>query len=201
MGKTLILNGSPRAPKSNSKRLAALFAAASRTETAYAEITNRNHDALRAQMASCSDLLLVFPLYADALPVGLLNFLKYLEEHPLDHRPTLSVLINCGFLEYQQNEIAIRMLRLFSERNGYPFGSVLMIDSGEAILDSPFRPLVRRQIRRLARSIERRRYRTLHTTMPLPRKVYLAAATQYWLRYGQRFGTSRRQMETMQIEA
>lgn len=133
--------------------------------------------------------------------VDLLNFLKYLEEHPLDHRPTLSVLINCGFLEYQQNEIAIRMLRLFSERNGYPFGSVLMIGSGEAILDSPFRPLVRRQIRRLARSIERRRYRTLHTTMPLPRKVFLVASTQYWLRYGQRFGTSRRQMETMQIEA
>lgn len=58
-----------------------------------------------------------------------------------------------------------------------------------------------KQIRRLARSIERRRYRTLHTTMPLPRKVFLAASTQYWLRYGQRFGTSRRQMETMQIEA
>ena len=57
------------------------------------------------------------------------------------------------------------------------------------------------KIRRLARSIERRRYRTLHTTMPLPRKVFLAASTQYWLRYGQRFGTSRRQMETMQIEA
>lgn len=87
---------------------------------------------------------------------------------------------------------------LVRDSEGY---ALLRIRSGEAILDSPFRPLVRRQIRRLARSIERRRYRTLHTTMPLPRKVFLAASTQYWLRYGQRFGTSRRQMETMQIEA
>ena len=65
----------------------------------------------------------------------------------------MSVLINCGFLEPQQNEMAVEMMRLFCRQNHYPFGSVLKIGSGEAILDSPFRFLAVRKIRRFADSI------------------------------------------------
>ena len=140
MEKILILNGSPRAAKSNSKRYAALFSASCPLPCDTVSLTPRNHAELAAQLPRYSDLLLVFPLYADALPVGLLDFLKYLEAHPVpvEARPVVSVLINCGFLEPAQNEIAVRMIRLFCSRNGYRTGSVLMLGSGEAILDSPF---------------------------------------------------------------
>lgn len=54
----------------------------------------------------------------------------------------MSVLINCGFLECRQNDVAVEMVRLFCRQNGYRFGSVLKIGSGEAIWDTPFRLLV-----------------------------------------------------------
>ena len=97
MGKVLILNGSPRAPKSNSRRYAEIFSTACKLPSDYFNISKTNHAALCQKMSEYSDVLLVFPLYADSLPVGLLNFLKYLEANPLERKPVVSVLINCGF--------------------------------------------------------------------------------------------------------
>ena len=79
MGKVLILNGSPRAPKSNSRRYAEIFSTACKLPSDCFNILKTNHAALCQKMSEYSDVLLVFPLYADSLPVGLLNFLKYLE--------------------------------------------------------------------------------------------------------------------------
>lgn len=201
MGKIMILNGSPRAPKSNSKHFAAYFQAASPLPTDYMELTRKNHAELSERLNGYSDLLLVFPLYADALPVGLLNFLKYLEENPPARKPTLSVLINCGFLEYQQNDIAVRMVQLFCRRNGYPFGSVLKLGGGEAVLKTPFTGRVKRAVRQLANSIALKRYTELHTTMPISKRFFQWAATIYWTLYGRKYGVTRKQMQTMEIEA
>ena len=133
MAELMIVNGSPRAPRSHSKRYAELFSASYPGSTIYENITPNNHQDLCARMGEVSRLLVVFPLYADAIPVPLLNFLKFLEAHPPRQKPTVSVLINCGFLEPEQNEVAVRMMRLFCRKNQYPFGSVLMIGSGMGI--------------------------------------------------------------------
>ena len=200
MGKILILNGSPRAPRSNSKQYAALFAAVCPAETETCNISKHNHMELCRKLEDCTDLLLVFPLYADSIPVTLLNFLKTLEENPPQHKPTVSVLINCGFLEPAQNDVAIRILRCFCRQCGYPFGSCLKIGSGEAILATPFRVLVRRRLRQLANAIVSARPRQLQVTMPLPKRLFLRASTAYWTAYGKRSGITREAMSTMQIE-
>ena len=137
MGNWMIINASPRAPRSNSKRYAQMVSQCYEGTVVYCPLTKTNHSELLAKMDGISDLLFVFPLYADALPVSLLHLLKFLEEHPPAHRPTVSVLINCGFLEPEQNEIAVEMMRLFCRQNEYPFGSVLEIGSGEAIWTRP----------------------------------------------------------------
>lgn len=200
MERILILNGSPRAPRSNSKHYAGLFARYSPRPTDYAEIRRNNHAQLAARMTEYGDVALVFPLYADALPVTLLDFLKSLEAASLGHRPTISVLVNCGFQEYRQNETAVRMVRLFCRRNGYAFGSVLMLGSGEAILESPFRFLAVRKVKRFARSVAEGRAEVLHTTMPLPKRLFVMASTRYWIQYGRQFGVTREQMQTPEIE-
>lgn len=153
MSNILILNGSPRAPKSNSKRYAEIFRESCGVETQYYNISAKNHAELCDKFDDFSDVLLVFPLYADAIPVTLLNFLKSLEVMPPENKPTISVLINCGFIEYYQNDIALEMVKLFCKRNGYRFGSVLEIGSGEAILDTPFKGFVERKLKSLAMSI------------------------------------------------
>lgn len=201
MGKILIVNGSPRAPRSNSRQYAQLFEKAWPGESAYLPVTKTNHLELCRAAEEVSDLLLVFPLYADGIPVTLLDFLKTLEEHPPRSRPALSVLINCGFLEPEQNDVAVRMVELFAKKNGYPFGSILKIGGGEAILTTPFRGLVNARIRKLAKAIARGERKVLRITMPLTKRMFLRASTSYWIRYGQRSGVTREQMETMDIEA
>lgn len=200
MGRLMILNGSPRAPRSNSRRYAQLFCDNCPMETMYADITRTNHQTLCAQIDRFSHVLLVFPLYADGIPVTLLNFLKFLETHPPHSRPTMSVLVNCGFLEARQNDVAVRMVELFCRQNRYPLGSVLKIGSGEAILDSPFRVLAARKIRRFAKSVVRGEQRTFEVTMPLPKRLFLAASTSYWIDYGKKNGITETQMRTMRIE-
>ena len=74
MGKILILNGSPRAPRSNSKQYAELFVGASQAETAYFNITRTNHLELCRTMEEFTDVLFVFPLYADGIPTRCCSF-------------------------------------------------------------------------------------------------------------------------------
>lgn len=200
MAGILILNGSPRAPRSNSKRYAALFMNRCKMQCEYQNITKSNHAELCEKMNEVSDVLLVFPLYADGLPVTLLDFLKTLETCPPERKPVISVLINCGFFEYHQNDIAVRMVELFCRQNGYRFGSVLKIASGEAILDTPFCGLVKRKLEQLAAAIVQGKARVLHVSMPLTRGMFVRASTRYWVSYGKKNGVSREQMAVMEIE-
>lgn len=200
MAGILILNGSPRAPRSNSKRYAALFMNRCKVQCEYQNITKSNHAALCEKMNEVSDVLLVFPLYADSLPVTLLDFLKTLETCPPERKPVISVLINCGFFEHHQNDIAVRMVELFCRQNGYRFGSVLKIASGEAILDTPFCGLVKRKLEQLAAAIMQGKARVLHVSMPLTRGMFVRASTRYWVSYGKKNGVSREQMAVMEIE-
>ena len=91
-------------------------------------------------------------------------------------------------------------VRLFCARAGYPFGSVLKIGSGEAILTTPFAALVRGKIRKLAAAIEGQRCQTLQVTMPIPKKWFVKASTSYWKNYGKRNGITAEQMASMEIE-
>lgn len=200
MGKILIINGSPRAPKSNSKRYAEIFIRHCPAETAYRNLTRKNHQELCSEMDRYIDVLFVFPLYADALPAGFLSFLKSLEANPPTRKPVISILINCGFLEHEQNAVAIRMMKLFCRRNGYMTGSILMLGSGEAILDTPFKYIATRNICRLARCMTSGNHRTFSATMPLSKGLFRLAADIYWTLYGKRFGTTKKQMQTMEIE-
>lgn len=200
MAGILILNGSPRAPRSNSKRYAALFMNRCKMQCEYQNITKSNHAELCEKMNEVSDVLLVFPLYADGLPATLLDFLKTLETCPPERKPVISMLINCGFFEYHQNDIAVRMVELFCRQNGYRFGSVLKIASGEAILDTPFCGLVKRKLEQLAAAIVQGKARVLHVSMPLTRGMFVRASTRYWVSYGKKNGVSREQMAVMEIE-
>lgn len=200
MGRLMIINGSPRAPRSNSKQYAEILKGYWSDQIIEYNVTEKKHAQLCKKLEFCSDLLFVFPLYADSLPVTLMYFLKEMENHALSKKPTIHILINCGFFEPEQNLLACKMIQLFCKQNGYPFGSTLCIGSGEAILDTPFSFLVKRKIKKLADSILIQQPTKLRVTMPLPKKVFVNASTKYWIEYGVRNQISKQQMETMKIE-
>ena len=98
MGKLLIVNGSPRAPRSNSRRYIEQFL------PCWGETADQ-YTALRGGPLSpedCTDLLLVFPLYADGIPAVLMRTLKELAVWRGTARPRIHVLVNCGFLDPEQ---------------------------------------------------------------------------------------------------
>ncbi len=200
MAGLMIVNGSPRAPRSNSKRYAALVKENWPVSLDVYNVTSKKHEEACHRLEACTDLLLVFPLYADSLPVPLLHFLHVLETHAFARKPTVHVLINCGFLEPEQNQVALDTVRLFCKRNAFPFGSTLCIGAGEAILDTPFVFLVKRQVKKLTQAIRLAKPVQLQVTMPLPKKTFIRASTKYWTAYGARHQISPEQMATMEIE-
>ena len=201
MEQILILNGSPRAPRSNSKRYGALFDRAWGGESETMDLLRADPQAVAERLETVSRVLLVFPLYADAIPVPVLRTFQAMEERPPRNRPTLSVLVNCGFLEPEQCDVAVDMVALFCKRMGWPMGSVLEIGSGEAILQTPFALFVKGAIQKLARAISSGKTVTLSTRMPLSQKRYVQEAERYWLKAGGKNGLSAQQMRSTTIES
>lgn len=200
MGKLLIVNGSPRAPRSNSKKYAEHFKKYWGNDTEEYNVTVKQHTRICEKLGQYGDLLLVFPLYADGLPVTLMHFLKEVERHSIENKPTIHVLINCGFIEPEQNEMAVEMIRFFCKKNNYSYGATLCIGSGEAILTTPFVFLVNQKIKKLVKAIQKRHTDTMQVTMPLPKKLFIKASTKYWLNYGKKNKIGKNEMETMKIE-
>lgn len=200
MDKLMIVNGSPRAPRSNSKQYIQLLEQYWPGQAQVYSVTQGKHSQAVAQLEGCGGLVLVFPLYADSLPVTLMGFLKALEAQPPAQKPTVHVLINCGFLEPEQNRVALEILDCFCRRNGYPRGATLCLGSGEAILGTPFAFVARRAIRKLARAIQAGRPDLIKAAMPLTKGMFLKASTSYWLGLGAKNSLNRADMSTMDIE-
>lgn len=200
MGKVLILNGSPRAPRSNSAKYAELFMQKFQGSCQTINITKENHNRICSVLSDFTDVLLIFPLYADGIPAILLDFLKDMESCQMTDKPVVSVIVNCGFREAYQNDTAVEIVQFFCKKNGFVFGSALKIGSGEVILDTPFRFLVKNKIKKMASAICSGKKCVLQVTMPLSASSFVKASTNYWLRYGQRNGITREEMDTMEIE-
>lgn len=200
MGKIMVINGSPRASRSNSMKYAQLFMKKSSVVTEYYAITKKNHLKLCEKINEFTNILFVIPLYVDSIPVTFLNFLKTLENNPPRNKPRISVLINCGFIEPEQNNVAIEMIRYFCKINDYTFMSVLSIGSGEAILTTPFKVVVFWKIKKLSNAIANNQKAQLNVTMPLNKQLFIKASIRYWQNYGKRNGITKRQMSIMDIE-
>ncbi|MBU3804978.1 MAG: hypothetical protein H9872_09525 [Candidatus Cellulosilyticum pullistercoris] len=200
MAKLAIINGSPRAAKSNSKAYAAIFKKYYKQDIAEFNINKNNHLEICSRIEDYENILFVFPLYADGIPVTLLNFLKKLEEYQMNHNIKIHCIVNCGFIEYQQNTVAIKMIKLFCKQKGFKMGSYLSIGSGEAILKTPFAFLVKFKIKQLAKAIENERDKAFFVKMPLSKKLFIKASTQYWIGLAKANGVTKEEMETMQIE-
>lgn len=93
---------------------------------------------------------------------------------------TNSVLINCGFYEYSQNDIAVEMMKLYAKKINANFGSVLKIGSGEAILKTPFKILLKWKIKKFSQSIEDKKYKVFNFTMPISKSLFVKASKIYW---------------------
>ena len=86
-------------------------------------------------------ILLVFPLYADALPYLVTKALAVIATHRRAHpepSPRRLVAIgNSGFPETHQNSVALAICREFAAQSGFAWAGGLALGAGEAIGDQP----------------------------------------------------------------
>lgn len=200
MDKTLVINGSPRPHKSNSKKYASLIEKHYKGEIINMNLVKHKPESIVETLDECKTLIFVFPLYVDSLPARLLDFLKYLEANPPKNKPVIHIMINCGFFEPYQNDVALKMMRYYCRLNEYEVGSTFILGAGEAILTTPFAFLVELKLKKFAKSIVNKKYQSFQMTMPLTKPLYLMGSKRYWINKGKVWGLTEQDMRRMEIE-
>ena len=198
MGKLMIINGSPRASKSNSlKYINALRKYVKEDIFIYNIISFKIDDFLK-EIESNSEIIFVFPLYADGLPSLVISFFNSIKNYKFQNQ-RVHLIINCGFLEWQQNLVAKEIFSLFCDSLNLNFCCSLLIGSGEAIMDTPFKFLVSRQLKGFVNDIYTNKNRMRKVNMLLSKNSFIKASTQYWLEYGRKNGLTREDMEKKEV--
>jgi hypothetical protein len=135
------LNGSPKKKASMSANiLNAMEKRLAGTESIW--LTGSAREAA-AELLSCDALVMAFPLYVDGIPSHLLRFLEELERAlsrpvsdpatPADDPPKsvkLYSIINCGFMEPENAQIAIDMIDRWRQKSGLVAGQTAAFGGG-----------------------------------------------------------------------
>jgi len=201
MEKIVVINGSHRAPLSNSRRFGKYLMKYMKTPSEEFLLNRNNHDEILKETFAAEKVVLLFPLYFDSPPSMLLTFLGRMEKMGQKYkgRPTVYVVINCGFAEHHHMEAAQRIIAYFLKKNGFPYGGAFMIGSGEAILDTPFRMLVTSKMKAFARAIDGGKPLNLSTQMPVPTILFVKIVNNFWALKGSAHGTTKESMKSMDI--
>ena len=90
-------------------------------------------------MCGCNAIVIAFPLYVDGIPSHLLRLLLSVEKSLAGDAPgsKLYVIVNNGFYEARQNQLALDMMRIFCDKAGLEWGQGIGIGGGGMILAIP----------------------------------------------------------------
>ncbi len=132
--KTLIINASPKRKGGTSRmlsRLLRIMLVGSRTQTE-SVCTKGDFARVLPLLSDIDALVISAPLYWDAAPSHLLEFLTLAERYCLDNgcRFKVYVVSNNGFIEGKQNDIHLDVCRCWCERAGLEWGGGVGVGGG-----------------------------------------------------------------------
>ena len=81
---------------------------------------------------SSQKIIFVFPLYVDAPPSRLIFLFENLKKEDFNNN-SIYCIVNCGFLESDQNNIACEIVKCFCDENKIYYKGAFKIGSGEII--------------------------------------------------------------------
>ena len=142
--KFLALVGSPR-PASTSSHLAqylldGLAARGWQTQALVACAAVRQPEKwpdLEAAFREADAVAIVTPLYVDCVPAELTAALERLVEARRGRSGRLCAVVNCGFVEAHQNDVALEIYRLFARDAGLHWAGGLAIGEGGMLAGKP----------------------------------------------------------------
>lgn len=125
----LYLNGSPRLSKSNSNTFLNDIAA---NNIHY--LYNEAIEDIFKDITDIDTIVLSFPLYADSPPSKVIELMEYIENNEIDiTNKNIYSIINCGFLESKQNNVAKEIINNFCINNSAKYKGSFLIGAGEII--------------------------------------------------------------------
>ena len=134
--KISIINGSPKAIKSNSEILGSYLSSLLKENEIkeYYSIYARLDDKIKNEIHNSDILIFLFPLYVDGIPSNLLKLLvKFEEEKVVKSETKIYCIVNNGFYEGKQNRLAILQMKNWCEKVKARWGQGIGVGAGELL--------------------------------------------------------------------
>ena len=134
--KISIINGSPKAIKSNSEILGNYLSSLLKENEIkkYYSISFRLNDENKNEIYNSDVLIFLFPLYVDGIPSNLLKLLVEFEKEKVIKSGTkIYCMANNGFYEGKQNRLAILQMKNWCEKVKADWGQGIGAGAGELL--------------------------------------------------------------------
>ena len=134
--KISIINGSPKAGRSNSEILGNYLLSLLKDNEIrkYYSISVRLDDKIKNQIYNSDVLIFLFPLYVDGIPSNLLKLLVEFEKEKVVNPATrVYCVVNNGFYEGKQNHLAILQIKNWCEKVKARWGQGIGVGAGELL--------------------------------------------------------------------
>ena len=155
--KISIINGSPKAIKSNSEILGNYlsFLLKENEIKKYYSIYFRLNDENKNEIYNSDVLIFLFPLHVDGIPSNLLKLLvKFEEEKVIKSETKIYCIVNNGFYESKQNQLAILQIKNWCEKVNARWGQGIGVGAGELLPHLKKYPLGRGPLKNLGKVLD-----------------------------------------------
>lgn len=156
--KISIINGSPKAIKSNSEILGSYLSSLLKENEIkkYYSIYFRLNDENKNEIHNSDILIFLFPLHVDGIPSNLLKLLvKFEEEKIIKSETKIYCIVNNGFYESKQNRLAILQIKNWCEKVNARWGQGIGVGAGELLPHLKKYPLGRGPLKNLGKVLDK----------------------------------------------
>ena len=156
--KISIINGSPKAIKSNSEILGNYLSSLLKENKIkkYYSISFRLNDENKNEIHNSDILIFLFPLHVDGIPSNLLKLLvKFEEEKIIKSETKIYCIVNNGFYESKQNRLAILQIKNWCEKVNARWGQGIGVGAGELLPHLKKYPLGRGPLKNLGKVLDK----------------------------------------------
>ena len=152
-----IINGSPRGKKSNSEILIKYLCSLLEEHqiNKYYLFSSKIHSEIKSEIHNADVLIFSFPLYIDSIPSSLLDILlKFEEEKIINSKTKIYCIVNNGFFEGKQNQLAILQMKNWCQKTGVEWGQGIGIGAGEILSYVEKVPLGKGPLKNLGKALD-----------------------------------------------
>jgi multimeric flavodoxin WrbA len=147
----LLLNGSPKCEKSNSRVIAKFLVdkleeKGLKSEEAFTARLAKSPEGSKklAELVNSSDIVVfATPLYVDSLPSFTTKVMEMIRDNrqpqPQLKRPLLVAVMNCGFPEKEHMQIALKIIQNFSQEAKFRWSGAITVGMGMALNGQPLK--------------------------------------------------------------